>query len=174
MKIRTAQSGRRAALLVECAIVYPLTFFFILGLIVGGMGIFRYQQVAHLAREAARFASVHGGQYAQDNASAITAGTQPTVNDSYLTNNIVKANSFALDPTALAVQITLNTTNGSYDWDNTSATYSRWPYSTIIQNGAVVPVQNTVSVTVSYGWVPELYLVGPINLQSTAIMPMNY
>ena len=87
---------------------------------------------------------------------------------------VVTAAILALDPTALAVQITLNTTNGSYDWDNTSATYKRWPYSTIIQNNAVVPVQNTVSVTVSYAWVPELYLVGPINLQSTAVMPMNY
>jgi Flp pilus assembly protein TadG len=161
--------------LLECAIVYPVTFFLILALVVGGMGIFRYQEVAHLAREAARFASTHGGQYAQDNAAAISAGTLPNVNDSYLANTVVVGRAVALDPTRLQVQVTLNTYNGTYDWDNTAATYNRWPYSTFIQNGAaVVPIQNTVTVTVSYSWMPEMYLVGPINLTSTSVSPMNY
>jgi Flp pilus assembly protein TadG len=160
--------------LLECAIVYPVTFFLILALVVGGMGIFRYQQVAHLAREAARFASTHGGQYAQENAAAITAGTLPNVNDSYLANTVVAGRAVALDPTRLSVQVSLNTTNGTYDWDNIAATYNRWPYSTVIQNDAVVPIQNTVTVTVSYSWIPEMYLVGPINLTSTAVNPTNY
>jgi hypothetical protein len=29
-------------------------------------------------------------------------------------------------------------------------------------------------VTVTYPWIPDLYLVGPINLSSTATMPMSY
>ena len=87
---------------------------------------------------------------------------------------IVAARAVTLDPSCLTTAVTLNTTRGSYDWDNTAATYNRWPYSTVIQNNKVIPVQNTVSVTVAYTWVPELYLVGPISLQSTAVMPMSY
>ncbi len=34
------------------------------------MGIYRYQQVASLAREGARYASVHGSQYAADTGNA--------------------------------------------------------------------------------------------------------
>jgi len=165
---------RRGTTMVECAIVYPVTFLLILGLIIGALGIFRYQQTAHLAREGARFASVHGGQYAQDNAAAISAGTLPNVDESYLTNQVIKARAVSLDPTRLSVQVNMNTTNGSFDWNNTGATYGRRPYSTVVQGTTVVGVQNTVSVSVTYSWLPETYLVGPINLQSTAVMPMSY
>jgi Flp pilus assembly protein TadG len=159
---------------VECAFVYPITFFLIFGLLIGGTGIFRYQQVAHLAREAARFASVHGGQYAQDNAAAIRAKELPNVDENYLATSIVAGGAVALDPSRLTTMVSVNTTRGSFAWDNTTATYNRWPYSTIIQDNKVIPVQNTVSVTVTYSWFPELYLVGPISLQSTAVMPMSY
>ena len=42
---------RRAALAVETAIVLPVMVFLLLMLIVGGIGVFRYQQVACLARD---------------------------------------------------------------------------------------------------------------------------
>jgi hypothetical protein len=171
-----ARSQRRSATTaVECAIVYPATFLLTLGLAIGGLGIFRYQQVAHLAREGARFASVHGGQYASDNAASIKAGTLPIVNEAYLQNNIIQARATGLDTTKLAVQVNINTYNGSFDWDDTASTYNRAPASSYIQNGVIVgPIQNSVSVTVTYPWVPELYLVGPINLQSTAVLPLSY
>ena len=35
-------------------------------------------------------------------------------------------------------------------------------------------VRNYVTVTVTYQWVPEMYLVGPLTLQSTSQMPMTY
>jgi len=50
---------RRGAPLVECAFIIPLTFLLVAGLVVCAMGVFRYQQMAHLAREAARYAAVH-------------------------------------------------------------------------------------------------------------------
>jgi hypothetical protein len=53
---------RQAATVVECAIIYPVLFLFLIGLAVGGAGIFRYQEVSSLAREAARYASTHGAQ----------------------------------------------------------------------------------------------------------------
>ena len=35
-------------------------------------------------------------------------------------------------------------------------------------------IQNYVTVTVTYEWVPELILVGPINLTSTSTVAMSY
>jgi hypothetical protein len=159
---------------LECAFAFPITLFLIFGLLIGGTGIFRYQQVAHLAREAARFASVHGGQYAQDNLAGIRANELPNVDKKYLATSIVAGGAVALDPSRLTTIVRMNTTQGSFDWDDTIETFNRWPYSTVIQNNRVIPVQNTVSVTVTYSWFPELYLLGPINLQSTAVMPMSY
>jgi hypothetical protein len=35
-------------------------------------------------------------------------------------------------------------------------------------------VGNTVTVTVTYQWFPELYLVGPIVLTNSSTVPMAY
>jgi hypothetical protein len=48
------------------------------------------------------------------------------------------------------------------------------PYHTILDsNKNVLPVQNNVTVTLTYRWVPEAYL-GGITLSSTSVMPMSY
>jgi len=98
--MRIHRNGRRAATAVEASIIYPITFFLLLGLIVGGMGMFRYQQMASLARETARYASVHGTDYAKATADKFTeAGTKAfkdSVEKSLVTiadlNNQSKAN----------------------------------------------------------------------------------
>lgn len=54
---------RRGVTVVEVAVTAPLAFLLILGLIVGAIGVFRYQQVAHLAREGATYAAMHGPNY---------------------------------------------------------------------------------------------------------------
>lgn len=74
MRLRSLPK-RHGATLVECAVVYPLTFFIILSMIIGAMGIFRFQEMAHLARDAARWGSVHGNQYRRD---AATVNGTPT------------------------------------------------------------------------------------------------
>jgi hypothetical protein len=164
---------RGGAHAIEAAFVYPITFFIMLALLVGGMGVFRYNEVSYLAREAARYASVHGDQYAQDNAAAITAGNSPQVTTDYLTNNIVKAYSAALDPSQLTVTVTFNSPSGSVDWGNTwPGSHPPFTQSTI--SGQSASVTNTVSVTVTYQWMPEWFLVGPIPLTSTSVMPMCY
>src|SRR5262249_3867479 len=67
---------RSGVTLVECAIVYPLLFFLLLGLMIGGMGIYRYQEVAALARSGARYASTHGAQFRKDTSEGVgTPGT---------------------------------------------------------------------------------------------------
>jgi hypothetical protein len=62
---------RRGAALVEFALVAPLVFLLLLGLIVGSFGVYRYLQVAALAREASRWAAVHGADYARENAQPL-------------------------------------------------------------------------------------------------------
>lgn len=166
---------RRAGVLVEAALVLPITFLLILGVLIGGMGVFRYQEVAHLARLTARYAAVHGGQYAQDNASAITAGTLPNVNGNYLAQNIAAANAVLLNSSQLSVSATIITHSGTYDWDDTADNNNRMPYSTYTDSNKNTDcVTNAVQVTVSYQWMPEWFLAGPIILTSTAVVPMSY
>jgi hypothetical protein len=138
---------------VECACVYPAVFLVVLGLLVGAAGMFRYSQLASLAREAARYASVHGGQYAQE-----MKATAPAPADIY--NNVVLPRAEGFDTSQLNYSVTYNNTNT--------------PYHTILDaNNNVIPVQNTVTVTLTYQWVPEAFL-GGVTLSSTSVMPMSY
>ena len=151
--MRRASQRRPGATAVECAFVYPALFLLVVGLLVGAAGIFRYSQLASLSREAARYASVHGGQYAQD--MKVTA---PAPADIY--NNVVLPMAVGLDTSQLSYSITYNTSN--------------WPYHTTLDaSNNVIPIQNTVTVTLTYPWVPEAFL-GGVTLSSTSVMPMSY
>jgi Flp pilus assembly protein TadG len=142
---------RRGTSTVEFAITCPIVFFLIFAIIVGGLGVFRYQEIAAAAREGARWASVHGGQYAEEkNLPAATAA------DVY--NNAIVPAAFGLDLAKLSYTVTWNQNN--------------MPFS--VTNSAQAPIGNTVTVTVNYQWVPEMYLVGPFNLTSTSTAQMMY
>jgi Flp pilus assembly protein TadG len=151
--MRRAPQRRSGATLVECAVVYPVVFLVILGMLVGAAGIFRYSQLASLSREAARYASVHGGQYAQE--AKVTA---PTPADIY--NNVVLPRAEGFDTSQLNYSITYNTSNMPY-------------HTTLDSNKNVIPIQNTVTVTLTYQWLPEAFL-GGVTLSSTSVMPMSY
>jgi Flp pilus assembly protein TadG len=151
---------RRGTTTVEAAIVLPTVFLFIIGMCVIGLGIYRYQQVASLAREGARYASVHGTSAA----AAI---------DIY--NNAIQPIAVGLSTSSLTYQVQWGTAvSGSLVWTlwdssiKTPISYN--PNST--PPGATMI--NAVRVTVTYQWTPELYLTGPINLTSTSEMPMSY
>ena len=150
MRLRTQQ--RTGTTSVECAVVYPMVFLFTLGLLIGAAGIFRYQELASLARRAARYASVHGAQYAKD-----TGNPAPTPADIF--NSQVAPYAAALDASKLSYSITYNNSNQ--------------PYHTTVSNGTVVSVTNTVTVTLTYQWFPEAFL-GGMTLTSTSVMPMSY
>ena len=173
--MRLNPPGRRVgAHTVECAVVYPVFFFVVLAIIVGGLGVFRYIETAHLARQCARYAAVHAGQYQQENAAAIAAGTLPNVTDNYLKQNIIYPGAAGMDTSKLSVAFTFNMGTGSYDWDDTADNGQRFPYTL---NSNTTPSHfetNTVSVTVSYQWVPEFYLTGPLTLSSTSVHAINY
>jgi Flp pilus assembly protein TadG len=152
--MRRAPQRRSGATLVECAVIYPVVFLLVVGMLVGAAGIFRYSQLASLSREAARYASVHGAQYAKENNA-----TAPLPADIY--NNVVLPMSAGLDASQLNYSITYNTSNA--------------PFHTILDsNNNVTPIQNTVTVTLTYQWVPEAFLGGSITLSSTSVMPMSY
>jgi Flp pilus assembly protein TadG len=58
---RTSLSNERSGVsAVEVAMVAPVAFLLIIGLMIGGSAVFRYQQLSSLAHEGARWASLHG------------------------------------------------------------------------------------------------------------------
>jgi Flp pilus assembly protein TadG len=144
---------RSGTTLVECAVVYPIVLYFMLAVVVGGLGVFRYQELATLAREAARYAAVHGTQYAKE--AATTAPTTTEIFDNSIANREV-----GLDLSQLTYTITYNTSNRPY-------------HTRVDSNGNIVAVQNTVQVTLTYHWIPEA-LLGGVTLTSTSVMPMSY
>ncbi len=156
--MRLRHLRRDGTSVVEAAVVYPMVFIFVVGLVVGAAGIFRYQEVASLARRAARYAAVHGTQYAKDTGN-------PAATPADIFNNAVLPYAVALDPARLSPPaVSYNNSNHPYQTSiaNTGGT-----------NGDIVATGNTVSVTVSYQWLPEAFL-GGITLSSTSVMPMAY
>jgi Flp pilus assembly protein TadG len=155
------RSRRRGAVTVEAAVVYPVMFLLLLGIVVGGYGVFRYQSVAGLAREAARRASTQGQNYARE------LGRTPPTEEQI--RALVLERAVSLDPAKLTVRVHwVNGIDGqAVEWDRCD----KRPKSTTED---AEPVTNRVRVTVDYQWVPELFLVGPINLKSTSEIPMSY
>ena len=176
MRLPSTRGGRRtAATAVECAVVYPATFLLLLGLIIAAQGVSRYQEVAALARAGARYASTHGAQYRRDTglptgSAGTSAGsggglfwysTDPTqasgtdtswTGDTY--DSAVRPKLVALDPALLTFKM------GYPSVVNQPTKPDNWPGS-------------QVTVTVSYRWLPQLYLVGPITLSSTSSLPIT-
>jgi len=155
MRARTTPTfPRRGIVAAETAIALPIALALIIGMCVIALGVYRYQLVATLAREGARYASVHGTEYA-----AATGNAAATAADIY-------------DNAILPMAVGLNTSNLTYSvtWNTTNSGTSYNPNSTPPGE----PVYNSVSVTVTYPWVPEMYIIGPINLTSTSVMPMSF
>src|SRR5262245_21435889 len=74
MRLRNpAPPARSGASMVEGAIVFMTTFLLMVGLVVGALGVSRYQQVAAAAREGARYACCHGGLYARERSSTASS-----------------------------------------------------------------------------------------------------
>jgi hypothetical protein len=175
MRLRNENQARRGVTVVECAVVYPVTFFLLLGLVIGAMGVFRYQEVSALARAGARYASTHGNSYRRDTgqgtgvpgtsmgqsgglfwytASTTSGSGSDTSWTGDIYDNAIRPNIIALDPSRLTVQV------GWPSVINQADKPDNWPGS-------------QVAVTVTYQWMPELFLIGPINLTSTSKMPIT-
>jgi Flp pilus assembly protein TadG len=107
--------NRRGTTAVECAVVYPVVMFLTLGTVVMGLGIFRYEQLQALAREGARYASVHGPNYAAatGDAQASSSSVQTYLDGMAVGLNGLQCTSVSYSATALpcTVSVTL-----SYTW----------------------------------------------------------
>ncbi len=152
---------RHGSLAVETALVFPVMLFLLLALIVGGMGVFRYQQVANLAQEAARWTCVRGGDYQKDN--NLGSPTQAQV-----LQQVVLPLAVGMDPTQLSLQAQwINQgTNTTQSWDSS-------PKDVKSINGDGEYVTNTLRMTITYNWSPGLFL-GSITLTSVCEVPMSY
>lgn len=96
--LATLTHPRRGASVVEMAIIGPIFFFVLIGLVVGGLGVFRYQQVAALAYESARWTSVHGSNY-----SRVTG--LPMADSQALLVNVIRPRASGLDLSKLTCEL---------------------------------------------------------------------
>jgi Flp pilus assembly protein TadG len=157
---KRSQSRRRpAAQAVEAAIVFPVLLLLLIALIVGGMGVFHYQQAACLAQEAARWASVRGGDYQKD-----TDQASPTRDQIF--QQAVLPLAVSLDPSQLSLQVQwVNQATGAVqDWDG-----SPKDVKSLTAQGEYVT--NSVRATVTWTWSPGV-LIGPVTITSVCEAPM--
>ena len=141
----------RGATTVEFAVTCPLAIFLIFATIVGALGAFRYQQVASLAREGARWACVHGKEYERQ-----TPNPAATAEDVF--NTAILPSAVALDPSKLSYTVT---------WTNSNEPLE-------VHEDVQKPIGNIVTVSVTYIWFPEMYVAGPFTLTSTSTAQMLY
>ncbi len=145
------RNQRRGAAAIEFAFAAPIVFFLILAIIIGSLGVFRYHQVAALAREGSRWASVHGGQYEKETG-------RPAATAADVFNTAILPAATTLNPEQLTYEVTWNVSN--------------LPVQVI--DDVQRPFGNTVTVAVSYRWFPEMYVIGPVNLTSSSTAQMIY
>jgi Flp pilus assembly protein TadG len=89
---------RRAVTAVEFALVCPIVLFFMIGLVVGAYGIFRYHLVSSMARESARYLAVRGNRY-----ETVTGNPAGTAEDVY--RDVIRPNAVSLDPGKLTYEV---------------------------------------------------------------------
>jgi hypothetical protein len=154
MVMRRSVQPRSGATLVESALVYSILFLVLLGTMILVLGVFRYMEIAALAREGCRWASVHGQQYAKETGKPVATGQA--------VKQAIASQAVGLDLTKL--NVTLNP-------DPVSS-----PYYAGTSEGDIVPYSNTVTVTITYQWIPEASfgLFVPITLTSTAESVITY
>ena len=165
------KNERRGATIVEFALVLPVLCLLLFGTIIAGLGVFRYQRVANMSREAARYALVHSGQWAQD----FNNGVLLTPTDIY--NNAIAGQTVGFDISDVGTGNNLNSipTNKFavvVQYDDPGQTQTTL-YAVTNPDNSVTTYFNQVRVLIRYNWQPELYW-GVIPLQSESVMRMAY
>jgi Flp pilus assembly protein TadG len=135
--------NRRGVAALEAALVYPVAMLLLIGTVVLGIAVFRYEQLQALAREGARYASVHGPTYASEQ------------NSSYATSSTVLT---YVDTMTAGLQ--QNSLNCTVTW---------------APNPPTTTTPSTVTVQLSYAWVPEgFFPKQAVNLTAASTMPVTY
>lgn len=165
---RTPNPLRRGVQAADAAIVFPVVTMLTLGTFTTAMGVYDYQLVASLAREGARYASVHGSQYAPQYG--------PPLQASDIYNNAIKPMAVGLNLSNLTYQVQWGTAvSGSWVWTPWVSSSNSLPTSPNPNSTPPgQPLYNGVQVTVTYQWTDDLYITGPLSLTSTSVMPMSF
>lgn len=148
---------RRGATLVEFALILPILLILTLGTMVGGLGVFRNQQVAAFSREAARYAAVHGGAYASEQSASLP--------DDLALFNYLKSLAAGFD--------TGGNNTGNLQVHATYDSSSQLPEYIPPSGSTSTATVNQVTVTVTYVWQPEFFLP-PMTLRSTTKLLLWY
>lgn len=152
MHVNLRRRTRRGGTLVEVAVVLPLLVMLTFAAFDAASGVYRYQEVATLAREGARYASVHAGMYAEENGKSVP--TAAAIKAAALDQRSVNLDNSLLSCTLV--------------WVNGSA----YPYSVTSDTGQ--RKANNVRFTVSYQW-KSLFLLGQtVTLSATSETTITY
>jgi Flp pilus assembly protein TadG len=113
--------NRRGTSIVECAVVFPVTMLLLIGTMVVGIIVFRYEQLQFLASEGARYASVHGPTYASDSGLPVASTSDiqthvltPLANGLAGVSCTAVSYSSASAPCTVAVTLTYTSTPEAY------------------------------------------------------------
>lgn len=156
-KVQT-RPRRTGAATIEVAIVAPVLLLLLIGFTVLTLGVYRYQQIAYLARAGARYASTHGAQYRADHRMPVG---DAVVWEQDIYENGILPRIASLNPAQLTVDA---------DWSRGNNEANAADSST----GFRTTIPNSVRVTVAYQWFPEAFLASPLTFTSTSTMPMTY
>ena len=162
------KKARPGTVLAEAAFIYPVLFLLVLAIILLGLSVFRYQQVAHISREASRWASVHGEQYAKDPLNSDPSKRAATPQDVY--DKAITPFAAGMQTDGITYSITWNTdANGNPDKRPTRTVQVVDPATGLTKP---VAVSNTVTVTVTYTWNTGLF--GTLPVSSTSVNTISY
>ena len=152
------RTRRPGAVVVESAIIYPVLLILVLGIVLIGLTVFRYQECAHAAREGARWASVHGSAWAAEQ-------NKPATTPQDVIDNAVSP-QFAGLASGTGMTCTVSWPNGQAP----NRTVTNTDPSTGLSQ--VVTRSNAVSVTVTYSWYTGFF--GTLTVSSTAVNQVSY
>jgi Flp pilus assembly protein TadG len=183
---------RKGAVLAESALIYPILFMLVLGVILLGLGVVRYQQVSHITREASRWASVHGAKYGTDPLNTDANKRAATPQDVY--DNAIVPYAAGMQTGTLTFTTTTNATDQTITYtgvnDAGTITYSITWHMDANGNPDKNPTRlvtvtdpatglnqevarsNTVTVTITYAWNTGLF--GSIPVTCTSVNAIFY
>jgi hypothetical protein len=168
MKAAGTSSRRRSRgqALVEFALVAPLLFLLIIGIIEAGRLVYYYHSMNHAAREGARYAIVHGeniwvfGGCSSGPVAPPGSSCDPPADN--IKARILEAGAPALDPA-----------NIGFGWSGDTA----FPIYTDAYGGddPYNRIGNNVTIHIQYSYSPILLLdlFGPVTLQAEATLVIN-
>jgi len=196
MMLRTKNRKRTGVYTLEAAFVFPITFFLLLIIVIGSLGVFRYQECAYLARMGTRYGSVHGVNYWDQQRNLRPPNSTPGTVASPASYTDSSSNTTYLSYTPSSSTTGPGTyTNwcddiyGNRIYPNLmllSPTYTscRMDWPTVAFNPSMPDNApgSQIRVTVTYHWIPEVSFwlpgvgsvtYGPWDLTSLSSMPIT-